>query len=289
MGGIFGDLHYKFKYGSVLTKFIFINVAVFLVLKISDLFSFLAGSTPFSYYLVDLLSLHSSFSYLLYHPWGIITYMFLHEGFWHILFNMLWLYWFGIIFLNFLDGKKFVRVYLWGGIVGGLLYVLAYNFLPAFSGVDAIALGASASVMAVVVAISFYVPDYVIYLMFIGPVKIKYVALVSILIDLISVPGVNSGGHIAHLGGALYGYLFAVSLKHGRDISLIFNIDFPKKKKNLHVTKNKYRTRSDWEYNYIKKQDNEKLDKILDKISKRGYDSLTEEEKKFLFDSSKRS
>jgi membrane associated rhomboid family serine protease len=289
MGGIFGDIHYKFKYGSILTKIIFINIGVFLVIKIAELFSFMVGNTTLSYYLIYLLSLHSNLSYLLSHPWQPFTYMFLHEGLWHLVFNLLWLYWFGVIFLNFLDSKKFLWVYILGGLSGGLLYVLSYNIFPALSEIDAIALGASASVMAIVIAICTYIPDYTIYLLFIGPVRLKYLALATIVLDIISIPGTNAGGHIAHLGGALFGYLFAIELKRGKDITSFLRFEKKKPKNNFRVTRNRYRTRSDWEYNSIRKQDNEKLDKILDKISKSGYDSLTEEEKKFLFDSSKRS
>ncbi len=290
MPGIFGEIHYKFKYGSVLTKIIFINIGVFLVIKLADLFSFLSGSDiPLSYYLIDILSLHSNIAYLIFHPWQIFTYMFLHEGLWHLVFNMLWLYWFGVIFLNFLDSGKFLRVYIFGGLAGGLLYILAYNIFSVLSHIDAIALGASASVMAVVIAISVYVPDYVIYLLFLGPVRLKYIALATVILDIISISGGNAGGHIAHLGGALLGYLFAVEIKRGRDITGFLKFGKRKQKSNFRITKNRYRTRSDWDYNAIRKQDNERLDKILDKIAKSGYDSLTEEEKKFLFDSSKRS
>ncbi len=291
MNGIFGEISYKFKYGSILTKLIVINTAIFIVVKMVDLFSFLAGTMPFSQTIADFFALYANLSHLALHPWGIITYMFIHAGFLHILFNMLWLYWFGVIFLNFLDEKRFLRVYIWGGLAGAVFFVLAYNIFPglAAEGYFVRVIGSSAAVLAIVTAISAYMPDYVIYLMFIGPVRIKYVALVTILIDLISIPyGANAGGHIAHLGGALYGYWFAVNMRKGKDIAALFSVPH-KKKHRLKVKRNRYKTRNDWEYNAIKKEDNEKLDRILDKIAQNGYDSLTEEEKRFLFESSKRN
>ncbi len=291
MSGIFGEISYKFKYGSILTKLILINAGIFIVVKVTDLFSFLAGAMPFSQAITDFFALYANLSYLILHPWGIFTYMFMHQGFFHILFNLLWLYWFGVIFLNFLDEKRFLRVYIWGGLTGAAFFVLAYNIFPglAAEGYFARVIGSSAAVLAIVTAISAYMPDYVIYLMFIGPVRIKYVAIVTILIDLISIPyGANAGGHIAHLGGALYGYLFAINMKRGRDITALFSVSRGRKT-HLKVKRNRYKTRDDWEYNAIRKEDNEKLDRILDKIAKSGYDSLTEEEKRFLFESSKRN
>ena len=291
MSNFLEELTYKFKYGSILIKLILINSAIFVVLKLVDLFFFLAGAKPFSQIVISFFALYVNLSDLIFHPWGIFTYMFLHNGFFHILFNMLWLYWFGVIFLSFIDEKRFLRVYLWGGLVGAFLVVMAYNIFPGLA-VDnsfVIVVGSSAAVLAIVVAISVYMPDYVIYLLFIGPVKIKYVAIVTIILDLISIPyGANAGGHIAHLGGAFYGYLFAINLKRGKDISALLP-NITKNKRKFKVRHNRYKTRDDWQYNAVRKKDEEKLDRILDKISKSGYDSLTEEEKKFLFESSKRN
>ncbi len=293
MDDIWGEIKKQFKYGNWLIRLLLINVGVFLVIKILDLFSFLSAQPSWGSIFVNFLALKASFKGFLFSPWGIFTYMFVHQGFWHLLFNLLWFYWFGIIFLRFLDEKKLFRLYILGGVGGGLIFMLAYNFLPVFkpSLPYAIIIGASASVLAIVVAISAYVPDYVVYVFLIGPVKIKYIAIVSIILDILMIPyGANAGGHIAHLGGAIIGYVFAMNIKKGKDITNFFNIKLKRRRfPKMNVTKNRYRVRDDWEYNRIKKEDNERLDAILDKIAKKGYDSLTDEEKKFLFENSKRN
>jgi energy-converting hydrogenase Eha subunit C len=215
--------------------------------------------------------------------------MFFHEEFLHILFNLLWLYWFGQLFLMFLSQRQLVGVYILGGISGAILFILAYNVVPIFTleSAGAIALGASASVLAIVIAVSTLRPNHTIYLLFLGPVKLKYLALVTILIDIISIPVSNAGGHIAHLGGALFGFLYIKALAKGWDLTYPFSwfeglgkISF-KKKSKLKVDHRS--ANPDYDYNYRKTQKQENIDKILDKISKSGYDSLTKEEKETLF------
>ncbi|MDD4645687.1 MAG: rhomboid family intramembrane serine protease, partial [Bacteroidales bacterium] len=230
-------------------------------------------------------------------PWTIVSYMFLHYDFFHILFNMLWLYWFGKIFLEYLNPKKLISVYLLGGLAGGLVYVLAFNLFPAFQEAVplSVALGASAAVLAIVMAIAFYMPDYTIYMMFVGPVKIKYIAIVTVLIDVLSIRSGNAGGHLAHLGGALFGFLYAIQLRQGKDLSRGFSRfmdSFVSLFKRRPVMKVKYkkpegRPESDLEYNARRAAEQRKIDQILDKISKTGYDGLSKEEKDILFKSSK--
>jgi membrane associated rhomboid family serine protease len=287
---IFEEIKESFKKGSSLTRLIYVNLAVFLIVKIFQVILFLLNADPLSYSLVIRnLAVPADFSALLRKPWTIITYMFLHEGFLHILFNILWLYWFGRIFLEYLDGKKLVGVYLLGGFSGALVYMIAFNFLPAFESIltASIALGASASVLAIVIAISVYVPNYTIYLLFLGPVKLKYIALVTILIDIISIAGSNAGGHIAHLGGAMFGWYYIRRYKKGKDItkgvSRILDTLFTwlKPRRNIKVTYK--RTSTDYEYNRQKSQNQQVIDNILEKISRSGYDSLTKEEKELLF------
>jgi hypothetical protein len=206
---------------------------------------------------------------------------------------MLWLFWFGKIFLEYLPAKKLLSVYLLGGLSGAFLYIIAYNFLPVFSAVlpQAHALGASAAVLAVVTAIAFYMPNFTLNLLFIGPVKLKYIALFSIVLDLINIPHGNAGGHIAHLGGALYGYLFIVQYKKGRDISKGYDsiIDSVAKlfkpRKRMKVTYK--RTADEYEYNKTKIENQKEIDRILEKISKGGYESLTKAEKEVLFKAGK--
>ncbi|MBN1182977.1 MAG: rhomboid family intramembrane serine protease [Bacteroidales bacterium] len=292
-----------FKRGSTLARLIYINVAVFIILKIVYLFFFFiyGASVPMiqlkgMYFdkVIGLFAIPADFSAIIKQPWSLITYMFLHEGFLHILFNMLWLYWFGRIFLMYLDAKKLLNTYILGGICGAILYVLAFNIFPVFQTVlqNSVALGASASVMAIVIAISIYKPDFTIHLLLLGPVKLKYIAIVSIIIDLLSIPHGNAGGHIAHLGGAFYGYLFVVQLKRGKDISRgfgnfmdgLFSAFKPRKK--IKVTYRK--PVDDFEYNAQKVAKQEEIDRILDKIAKSGYESLSKQEKEILFRASKK-
>jgi membrane associated rhomboid family serine protease len=226
-------------------------------------------------------------------PWTLFTYMFLHKEFFHVLFNMLWLYWFGKIFLMYIDQKKLLGVYLLGGLSGAALYMMAYNFFPAFAQYVpySIMLGASASVMAVVFAISFYVPDYSINLLFVGPVKLKYIAVFTIVLDFLMIASSNAGGHISHLGGALFGYIFMMQYKKQKDITKwAWGLFYPDKSsggkkqyKNPHMHVSYKKPKTDMEYNKQKADERELLDGILDKIAKSGYESLSAKEKEILF------
>jgi hypothetical protein len=207
---------------------------------------------------------------------------------------MLWLYSFGRIFLEYLDGRKLVAVYLLGGISGAAVYILSFNIFPVFSGViaESVAIGASASVMAIVIAISAYVPDYTVQLFLFGRIKIKYLALGIFILTSVMDFSVNSGGKLAHIGGAFFGYFYTINLRHGRDMGKGFNriLDFFatifKPRKKLKVTHKK--VANEYEYNLIKAEHQKKINSILDKISKGGYDSLTKEEKETLFNESQK-
>jgi hypothetical protein len=207
---------------------------------------------------------------------------------------MLWLYWFGRIFLEYLDGRKLVAVYLLGGICGALVYILSFNIFPVFTGIvaDSVAIGASASVMAVVISIAAYVPDYTMNLLLLGRIKIKYMALAIFILTSILDFSVNSGGKLAHIGGAFFGYFYIMNLRHGHDIGKGINriIDFFatlfKPRKKLRVTHKK--VPDEFEYNKIKAEHQKRINRILDKISKGGYDSLTREEKETLFKESQK-
>nr|WP_320118079.1 rhomboid family intramembrane serine protease [uncultured Marinifilum sp.] len=292
---IWNGIKDSFKDGSNLTKLIYINLAVFLLVKILGVFTYFFQYSPSQIpFMVYWLSVPAETGALLSRPWTVFTYMFLHQDFLHILFNMLWLFWFGKIFLSYLDQKKLLSIYLIGGLTGAATYIFAYNIFPVFQDVrfGAYALGASASVMAVVLATVVYAPNHVIKLVFIGPVKIKHIAIFFLITDIISIPNGNAGGHLAHLGGAFYGWLFISQLRKGKDISSGFNSlmeSFFKlfgKKKKMKVSFKNTRTMSDEEYNKSKKINQEELNRILDKIAKSGYDSLTKEEKEILFKSS---
>jgi membrane associated rhomboid family serine protease len=245
--------------------------------------------------LIGYLSLPASVSTFLLQPWSIVTYMFLHVDFFHILFNMLWLFWFGKIFLDYLSGRQLLWVYILGGLSGGLLYIVAYNIFPVFevSIYRAYALGASASIMAIVAAIATLMPDYSMYLLFIGKIKLKHIAIFTIVIDFLLIKSDNPGGHIAHIGGMVWGLMYTLLYlkpqnKGGflgslsQQLHHLFSIKHKPKFKVYHNE----RPLSDDEYNINKKYQQEKIDKILEKISKSGYSSLTKEEKDLLFRSS---
>jgi membrane associated rhomboid family serine protease len=287
--GIWDNIRNTFRHGTSLTRLIYINIAVFLILSLAAIAGFLLDNPDIASKTFLLFAIPSSLKALLLKPWTLVTYMFTHKDFWHILFNMLWLYWFGRIFLEYLDQRKLVAVYLLGGLSGALVYVLSFNIFPAFAGVlnESVAIGASASVMAVVIAIAAYVPNYSIQLLLLGKIKIKYMALAIFVLTSFMDFSVNSGGKLAHIGGALFGYLYTINLRHGHDIGKGLNrlIDFFvtmfKPRSKLKVTYKK--PVSDYDYNKMKAEHQARINSILDKIAKGGYDSLTKEEKDLLF------
>ncbi len=288
--GLWEDVKSTFRNGNNLTRLIYINIALFIIITIIGVIGFLLVNPEIINQTIRYLSVPSSLQTLLVRPWTLITYMFTHKELLHILVNLLWLYWFGKIFLEYLDQKKLVAVYLLGGVMGAFTYVLSYNIFPAFQGVvgeSVPLLGASASVMAIVVAIAAYVPDYTVYLFLLGRVKIKYIALGIFILTSVMDFSVNSGGKLAHIGGALFGYLYILSYRQGIDLGKGINkiIDFFvtlfKPAKKLKVTYK--RTPDDFEYNKVKIDHQKEINKILDKISKGGYDSLTKTEKEILF------
>ncbi len=287
--GLWDDIKKSFRQGNSLIKLIYINIAVFILVALTAITGFLLTNPLIAEKTIDLLAVPSSLSSLLIRPWTLITYMFLHKDIWHILFNMLWLYWFGTIFLQYLDQKKLVSVYLLGGISGAVLYILSFNIFPAFRDIvsESVAIGASASVMAVVIAIAAYVPDYTVSLFLFGRIKIKYMALAILVLTSFMDFSVNSGGKLAHIGGALFGYLYTLNLRQGKDLGKGINriidsvVTFIKPGKKMKVTYKK--PADDYEYNKVKAEQQTKINAILDKISKAGYDSLTKEEKDTLF------
>jgi membrane associated rhomboid family serine protease len=292
--GIWDEIKLTFKEGSNLTRLIYINIGVFCLINIAVIVGFLLNNPAISEYSLNFVSVPSSIKLLLTRPWTIITYMFVHKDIWHILFNMLWLYSFGRIFLEYLDQRKLVAVYLIGGISGALVYVLSFNIFPAFSGVvaESVAIGASASVMAVVIAISAYVPDYTVQLFLFGRIKIKYLALAIFVFTSIMDFSVNSGGKLAHIGGAFFGYFYTLNLRQGKDFGKGLNkvldslVTLFKPRKNLKVTYKK--AANEYEYNKTKAEHQALINSILDKISKGGYDSLTKQEKETLFKESQK-
>ncbi len=264
----------KVKQNDILSKIISINILIFLFIAVSAIFYFLAGISGNP--LVKMLSVPSSFEVFLSRPWGIVTYMFTHKGFFHLLFNMLWLFWMGRLFINYFDAKKLLWIYLAGGIGGAVLYMLAYNNMAVFAAYNpfSYAIGASASVMAVFFAVAIYKPSFSIFLFFIGRVKMLHMAIAVVVLDLLLIPEGNPGGHISHLGGALVGVLFALWMKQSVQ------------KQDSRQYKQSYTHSKDYTFNTQKKEEEENINRILDKISKSGYESLTAKERKDLFNSS---
>jgi membrane associated rhomboid family serine protease len=292
--GIWEDIKKTFRNGSNLTRLIYINISVFILINMVAVLGFLLNNPEISGTALNLFSVPSSFKAIAVRPWTIITYMFVHKDIWHILFNMLWLYSFGRIFLEYLDQKKLVAVYLLGGISGALVYIMSFNIFPAFTGAvaESVAIGASASVIAIVIAIAAYVPDYTVQLFLFGRIKIKYMALAIFVLTSIMDFSVNSGGKLAHIGGAFFGYFYTINLRQGRDIGkgcnrvIDFFVTIFKPRKILKITHKKATT--EYEYNKTKAEQQTRINNILDKISKGGYDSLTKEEKEMLFKESQK-
>lgn len=286
---LFSNLKAQFKQGSNLLKLVYINSAVFLFFVVIKIVAVLFNALEIETSIIDYLAVPAAFDKLLTRPWTVVTYMFLHVEFFHLLFNMLWLWWFGKIFTDYFDQKRLVSVYILGGLAGSLIYILSFNLFPGFSGLInvSIAMGASASVMAIVIATAVYVPDYTVHLMFIGPVKIKWVALGIFVMTSLFDFSENTGGKIAHIGGASLGYIYALYYRQGKDITRGFNRFFDsiatwfKPRPKMRVTYKK--PMSDFEYNRTKADHQEQINRILEKISKGGYDSLTKAEKELLF------
>jgi len=285
------EIYTSFKKGDSLTKLIYINLAVFLLVSLVSIVSKLMlvdDSGWFAY-----ISVPADTKLLMYRPWTILTYMFLHRDFFHILFNVLNLYWFGRFFLMFFNQKQLVGLYILGGIFGACSYIIAYNVFPYFHNAVPYSqlLGASASVLAIMMGATVYSPNMEVQLVLIGRVKLKYIAAVLFFLSLFSVAGSNAGGNLAHLGGILCGFLFATSMKRGKDLTkwinctIDFFVDLFARKPKMKVTYGK-RPLTDDQWNERKKNESALIDSILDKIKKSGYDSLTAEEKKTLFNQS---
>lgn len=278
------------KSGSLLSILIIVNVALWLLSLlfplIDYLYTFPAGRTRQGWY--DLFSLSSQWELLVRRPWTLLTYMFLHEGFWHLLFNMVMLYFGGLMCCRYLNAKRFAWIYFLSGMGGGLLYLLVYNLFPVGQLQVSTMVGASAAVMGVLLAVAAYVPNQEVGFWMIRTftVKMKYLVLVFLVIDLLSIPVSNAGGHIAHLGGALIGFLFVMVMR--------WRLQRPARPKHQRIKVKKAagykpaggrqgRPLSDDEFNRRRADDQKRIDAILDKISKSGYDHLTKEEKDFLF------
>lgn len=269
-----------------LIKIILINVIVFVGASIIQVFLTVSGLSSIFNVVLNKLMLPASFSTFILQPWSIITYFFLHMNFMHILWNMLFLYWFGKIIYDNIGNNALISLYILGGIIGGLLYMATYNILPYYADrvSESLMLGASAGVFSVVVGSATLMPNYSFYLLLIGPVRIKYIAVFYVLLSFFDVAGSNAGGEIAHLGGAFIGYVFIKQLQNGVNIGdgIIKILNFfgeikKKEKKKENISQSEFKDTTQ-----------DEVDKILDKISENGYSSLSKKEKEKLFNASKK-
>ena len=254
---------------NILEKIIFLNIAIYLAPFLINTILFLFNIKNID--LIKWFTIDADFGQLIFKPWSIITYGFLHGSFSHIFWNMIILYYFGKILNNLFGDKLLKKLYLSGIVAGGLTYVISYNVFPVFRGVESVMIGASAGVMSVLFYLASYSPQMGIRIFFFD-IKIIYIALFLFFYDIIQIPLNNSGGHIAHIGGAIWGYYYCISNNKVEDFTQsVFNIFKTTKKKNTKVSHNNN--------NF----DQKKIDSILDKISDSGYDSLTKKEKEYLF------
>ncbi len=294
------NIKQQFSRANTTIRLIYVNVGLFLIVALLGVI--------FKLFKLDYLSLTPWFAMpsnpakLLTHIWTPISYMFYHERFFHLLFNMLMLFWFGQIFTAYFSEKQMFALYVFGGLMGAALYFVTYNTLPLFTAPNSLGLarnkisllmGASGSIVAILVAAAMRAPNMQMRLLLLGNVKLKWIAVVVVGMSLFSMASINAGGEMAHLGGALAGYIFVVSTQKGKDVTafiqnftgIVVNL-FKKKPKKTKVKYHAQRMSAE-EYNQSVAHNEKEIDRILDKIKLSGYESLTAEEKKRLFDQKK--
>jgi membrane associated rhomboid family serine protease len=265
-----------------LLKIIVLNSSIFVLLMLFRLISILSGNAQVYENLIESLTLSSSLSTTLQAPWTLISYFFVHVEIFHLAFNMMFLYWFGLILQEVLGSQRSVRLYFVGGIVGALAFLIAYNSIGYYQsqGISFL-LGASGGVFAIVVAAATLRPNYEVHLFLIGPVRIKFIAGFYMLWSILETVGANAGGNIAHLGGALSGFCIAYLFEHPIQISWL------KKKEKIFIDASL--TRESSRRKQAENIEEEEINQILDKISKSGYDSLSKTEKRRLFKASQKN
>jgi membrane associated rhomboid family serine protease len=272
------DIKLRYKSGNIVEKLIYINLAIFLFTLFVSVFKDLYKGQM--NWVLEWFSLEDNFSSLLTKPWTIITYGFLHADFLHILLNLITLYFIGNLFITYFTQKQLLNFYLLGTFSGGLLYIISHNYFPLFDGKSSILIGASAGISAIFIGITTYIPNYQLKLRFIGFVKLWNLAALWIGLDILALSGTNAGGHFAHLGGALFGFLYVnqvsdKKIKIWEKIASLF-----KSKKHLRTV---YKSGKKSNLNKSTSLTQKQIDGILDKISKSGYDTLSKAEKDFLF------
>jgi membrane associated rhomboid family serine protease len=309
-GSFWDNLKNAFRHSdNSLYKLIAINILVFFAVLIVRVLLTISGFEEIYKAGLSYLMMPASLPKLAFQPWTIFTYMFLHEGVFHILFNMLFLYWFGMLIHQFLGSRKLANLYILGGLFGAVFYLLIYNLAPYFqSSVDSsMMLGASAGVYAVVVGAATLSPNTTFFLLLLGPVRIVYIAAFYVILSFANSIGDNAGGEIAHLGGALLGYLYIVQLRKGVDwgvpvqkVGIFFENLFSGGRSKVKVSYRKAKTTGTGSFGAFSSKaaasaasktletTQDEIDRILDKIAEKGYDALSKEEKRKLFEFSKK-
>lgn len=297
MASFWDNIRTKFKQGSIVEKLIYINVAVFLLQALLTVFSRLFGLN--AGFATLWLQLPADLSLLLRRPWTLLSYMFVHANLMHLFFNMLWLYFFGHFFLRWFQQRQFYIVYIGGGIAGGLLYLLGYNLLPYYATrIDfSLLAGASAAILSLTLALAFYRPEEEVHLFMLGRFKLKWLAVAMIVIDLLSLTGDNGGGSLSHIGGALFGLVAGLYYRRfgmwqsdnsWKTVKENLKSGFKEKKSKQYHRPRQEQSNIDQAYRDQRKADSDRVDAILDKVKASGYDSLTAEEKHFLFQAGKK-
>jgi membrane associated rhomboid family serine protease len=307
MSGLFDDFRNEFsKPNNTLVQLILVNTVVYLAVVILYVVSHIAKTTDIYNTVIGYLAIPSSVDAFLHRPWTLLTHIFAHEEIFHILFNMLFLYWFGRLIDEYLGSRRLVGLYITGGIAGGLFFLAMYNLVPYFQ--EQVGgppmLGASAAALSVAVGAATLLPNYTFHLLFFGPVRIKYIVFFFVVLSFAQSVGPNAGGNLAHLGGALMGFVYVKLLQNGTDIGrpIYWVVDtWSNLFKPKPAVKVSYRQRSSTSAQgsvyasagsastSISTPDQDEVDTILDKISRSGYESLTREEKQKLFRASQRN
>ena len=280
-------LRQRFSQFNIPEKLILINVVCFVIPFFLRSLFFLFNLPTQSF--LSFFELPASIGDFIYQPWSLFTYGFLHDSIGHIFWNMLLLYYASQFFLNLFSTQRFINVYFMGILLGGLVFILSYAVFPAFKNQSPQMVGASAGVMAVLIFSCTYMPTQEVRLLFLN-VKLMYIGIALVIVDVLQIPTGNAGGHLAHIGGAALGYIYAQQLQNGKDIGSGFErlwkwlatlFTAQPKMKTIHRTPRRNSKRS-------VQSDQEKIDRILDKISASGYDSLSKEEKELLFNAGKK-
>ncbi len=307
MSGLFEDFRSEFnKPNNTLVQLILVNTVVFLVLLLAKVGLQMAQNMNVYYFIREQMMLPGNVGDFLHKPWTLFTYFFMHEEIFHILYNMLFLYWFGRLIDEYLGNRRLIGLYIMGGLAGGVLYLAMYSLVPYFHdhADTARMLGASAAAFSVAVGAATLLPNYTFHLFLIGAVRIKYIVLFFIILSFAQSAGPNAGGNLAHLGGALMGFCYVKLLQNGTDLGRpIYWIadgwsNLLKPKPPVKVSYRQRSSASTQAGSYlattgaataVSTPDQDEVDMILDKISRSGYESLTREEKQKLFRASQRN